>query len=150
MKIKSISTRQDWVLVTLEKGRDPVYRLPRRDLWELGMALEGVFADNGIAAVVPVTLAPELVENFRDRVKAAEFYVQDSAESENIMDRRRRGQHVAGGKWYAEITVADIATDCSFSTLEELYVTVYQIIYRECTLMVGQQRYISGRANRTQ
>ena len=143
MKLKSIKTRAGWVIVTL--GNDKTYRLPSTDLWELGVALEGIFTDNQLLAVVPASIAPELVPDFRDRLKASTFYIQDRdlVDRKELAERRLAGKHVAGGKWFAEITINDIATDCQFTTLEELYQVVYQLIYRECTMLIGMARSLA-------
>jgi len=138
MKIDSINikaTNGGRVCSLRAGGRD--FSFPFTDLVEFDryvaevlLVTEGLVAANAITA------------DQRDVLQIDSFYVQDADEYNKrciapyeINGRREIGQHVCGGKWYAEITVNGIPTDCGFNTVEELFQITQQIIGREIARM---------------
>jgi len=74
----------------------------------------------------------------REFLQLESVYVEDAGEhnrrviaAREIRERRADGAKVCGGAWYMELCINGSATDCSFSTLFELFQQLQTIIRRE-------------------
>lgn len=134
MKIESISIKAD------AGGRRCHVRTDGKDFSFTFTDL--VEFDRYIAEILMVTeglVAPNAITNAQqDMLQIESIYVQDAGEfnkgcipGREIEGRRADGEFVCGGAWYAEISMNGCATDCSFSSVEELYQITQTIIRRE-------------------
>ena len=109
------------------------FSFPFTDLFEF---------DRYIAELLALTeglVAPNAIVNAdRELLQIESIYVQDAGEfnkhcipGREIEGRRAEGEKICGGQWYGEITMNGSATDCSFTSLEELYQITQTIIQRE-------------------
>lgn len=140
MKITSLKTRKKprALVLKLEPWADE-WSLFYTDLWDVQLALDDMLAQLGFAAV-RMAGSPALIKNFREQLQVTSLYVCDQAQfNREVKERIRDGQFVCGGLWYAEITINEIPTDCSFNTLLELYQVIDQIVIRQCGLIIGSK-----------
>lgn len=109
------------------------YGFPFRDLAEFSDGVQDVLAET--ERLVPANAVRPLDKTF---MQIESFQVQDSVEhnrnwisGREARERTAGGEHIAAGDWYAEISINGSDTDCSFSTVGELFQIVQQVIKRE-------------------
>lgn len=138
MNIVSVACKPRRILLTVFDGFRSQWSLHYTDLWDLSIGLSEILAAHGIVAVRAGAI-PVLKEKYREALQITSLYIQDQREmAREIKGRIAEGGHVAGGLWYAEITVNGIANDCSFNTVEEFFRIVDTIVMREAGIMIGQ------------
>lgn len=137
MKIERISVRL----------HHAAHRLRTCEIRVGGMNFDFPFKDlvefsNGVQDILMVTerLVPTnaVRPESRDFMQLEGLRVQDSVEHNRNMisgrearERTAEGEHIAAGDWYAEIGINGTDSDCSFSTVADLFQIVQGIIKRE-------------------
>lgn len=68
------------------------------------------------------------------RVSDAVEHNRNMIAAREVKERRLDGEKICGGAWYMEVSMNGTDTDCSFTTLQELFQIVQGIIKREMAL----------------
>lgn len=112
------------------------WSFPFRDLVEFSDGLQDVLAET--ERLVPTNATRPADRSF---LQIESLQVQDAVEynrnlysAREVRERRAEGEHIAGGDWYMELSINGSDTDCSFSSVVELFQIVQQVIKRELAM----------------